>query len=110
MTDKDGSNRQGDLPTEGHEASAVGWQPMSTAPTDGTRVMLWAGYWHNLAYVGWDDDEGGPVWFNGDVVVDDPEYWMPLPAAPDTAVAAEQVGTDGPQSGPVVNQNTQVIP
>jgi len=58
------------------------WQPIETAPTDGTRVMLLAGGWHDLAHVGWEDDLNRPVWFNGNVVVDDPEYWMPLPEAP----------------------------
>jgi hypothetical protein len=60
----------------------TGWQPIETAPTDGTRVMLCAGRWHYLAGVQWEDDDGRPVWFGGDVVVDDPTHWMPLPALP----------------------------
>lgn len=61
------------------------WQPIETAPTDGTRVLLWAnvdGDWHVVI---------GLFRFN-DWDVTDPDsgcdarayplYWMPLPDLP----------------------------
>lgn len=57
------------------------WQPIETAPRDGTRILVVSGGWHDVAYVGWNDDDGEPVWFNGDVPVQ-ASHWMPLPAPP----------------------------
>lgn len=70
------------------------WQPISTAPKDGTHILLW---WHTCskASVGaWsvDEESSRPVegWrCEGDRVLPknqhDAKFWMPLPAPPKTA-------------------------
>ena len=76
-------------------ARADGWQPMETAPKDGTRVLLWY-EWHDLPVVG--DFRHGRWWsvhsLGGNLAhpngmdweeVVRPTYWRPLPAPPDIA-------------------------
>ena len=56
-----------------------GWQPIETAPKDGSRVMLWIdggsefGFWN------------GRSWDDGDFVNDlgAATHWMPLPPPPE---------------------------
>lgn len=57
------------------------WQPIETAPKDGTPVLVWWAHWCNHPivaswYVGWSAEEAisssGP----------DPTHWRPLPARP----------------------------
>jgi len=73
-----------------------GWQPIETAPKDGTRVLLWVcdfGRW--LCVCGsWDNDRHAtkpkPYWThdnarsNGirDTRANQPTHWMPLPPPP----------------------------
>jgi hypothetical protein len=64
----------------------MGWQPIETAPVDGTRFLTWDGHWHDVCGLGWYDGDK-PIWYNGDVSVD-ATHWMPLPAAPTSAGAA----------------------
>lgn len=72
------------------ECLTVGWQPIETAPKDG-RIVL--GFWPTMPGVQVHDacfgltkyKHGG--WFNAedeDREYRDPEYWIPLPAAPRT--------------------------
>ena len=65
------------------------WQPIESAPKDGTRVLLWTGNLSALptgtemvwsATVGWWDREMSHQWIHGSGV--DPTHWMPLPAPP----------------------------
>ena len=79
------------------------WQPIETAPKDGTDIMLSngavvaEGHWLHVEggirehrdlegrYIGQDEDEGydGWIdWFGG--MLPEPTHWMPLPAAPTT--------------------------
>lgn len=67
------------------------WQPMETAPKDGSEVLLWDG--NQCVAAKWDDISGGyhPVFAwavgylqgEGDwITEDDPIAWMPLPDPP----------------------------
>jgi hypothetical protein len=47
------------------------WQPIETAPRDGTRVLLWDG--GPEAYIGY---------WSGDSWISYPSHWMPLPDPP----------------------------
>lgn len=70
------------------ERDAARWQPIETAPKDGTLVDLWAG--ERIADCAWNvpsncwaersvsSFSGRPYW----AVVNNPTHWMPLPAAP----------------------------
>jgi hypothetical protein len=77
------------------------WQPIETAPKDGTRILLGGGWY--------DDEAGGPVrvsmvarwaqlnrgthgWLIAEreggynnVTYDDPTHWMPVPDPPNPA-------------------------
>ena len=69
------------------ERDAASWQPIETAPRDGTLIDLWAG--ERIANCAWNVPSkcwaervgagfGGKHW----AVVNNPTHWMPLPAAP----------------------------
>jgi hypothetical protein len=69
------------------------WQPIETAPLDGTRILAWFGPSDGVHAVTWeesvtgitswcvDDDKHGPYPLRG---YSDPfpTHWMPLPAPP----------------------------
>lgn len=92
---------------EQRPAVPQGWQPIETAPKDGSRILLIAkggwvadGQWEKEAYAG----NGAWVW---PFVHREPTYWMPLPAllpaqpaeqqpTPDVAVLWENVGKGDP--------------
>ncbi len=69
------------------------WQPIETAPRDGTEILLWAPDYSHRAGIGawcdvigaWSADigsmEDGVAVFEGDC--DGPSHWMPLPAPPE---------------------------
>ena len=65
-----------------------GWQPIETAPKDGTHILLW---WGEQARLGWwlDNSHTRTPWAGWKVpslqVVPfgcQPSHWMPMPAAP----------------------------
>jgi len=63
-----------------------GWQPIETAPKDGTEIIAWGEHLGHLV-VGWDDTTQGPDfnWATADGLnyhKDAFAYWMPLPEAP----------------------------
>ena len=71
------------------EHEAVGWQPIETAPKDGTRIFLVGGVYGGLPFVGvWDAHELCPdrPWLNAisftRLYEHVPTHWRPLPAAP----------------------------
>lgn len=66
------------------------WQPIETAPS-AERILVWGCDWINIASTHWEEN-GVPVWFNGDVTLEDITHWMPLPAPPSTDGIG---GTDG---------------
>lgn len=65
------------------------WQPISTAPKDGTHILLWVGttyrgYWATFSDNGaWDD----PLlyWQKADTAFSPltPTHWQPLPPPPE---------------------------
>ncbi len=70
------------------------WQPIETAPKDGTPILLWAPEWKYVSRCGWwqssingSDDAGwtdGTVisWNYQEVSILLPTRWMPLPDPP----------------------------
>ena len=72
------------------------WQPIETAPKNGTRILVYfrdmgvhAVLWTDFdgdsdsEYAGWyvDDNKNGPYPLRGYIAGDD-THWMPLPEAP----------------------------
>ena len=64
-----------------------GWQPIATAPKDGTPVLLWWPYWANVRpLVGWWQNNGGwQSWEASDEDAKPPTHWSALPSPPDGA-------------------------
>lgn len=72
------------------------WQPIATAPKDGTQVWLWwdskcrLAHWHEAIdppsiggrFANWLTDDKGAV-----LIVTKPTHWMPLPTSPREAGA-----------------------
>lgn len=59
------------------------WQPIKTAPRDGTDVLLWWPHWYGIPMPGWFDHS----YWSTHGELDDPNgpgptHWMPLPAPP----------------------------
>ena len=78
--------------------TATAWRPISTAPQDGTHVLVWDGTYAIGAWFsrGWGEAAGWYVpdpaasdermWLHGDRGCDlNPTYWQPLPIPPDPA-------------------------
>ncbi|MEI3803141.1 DUF551 domain-containing protein [Agrobacterium sp. CCNWLW32] len=58
----------------------AGWQPIETAPKDGSDVLLSSPNWHGDVVVGCWSFEGWRDREDSDKL--EPTHWMPLPAAP----------------------------
>jgi len=69
--------------------SAQQWQPIETAPKDGTEVLVWCEH-HGTAYLAiFENHFPNQGWFCADAYPDgwtelcvDPTHWMPLPEPP----------------------------
>jgi len=80
-----------------HEAAKPGWQPIETAPKDGTNVLLLNDK-GNMAAGLWLDGVLGSGWFlrggnKPDYFFNNhrgPTHWMPLPPPPVIAQAVQQ--------------------
>lgn len=76
------------------------WQPISTAPRDGTEILVWgcvgqdierAHIWA-VVIAEWDDWPHKPAWRWSDGMEEVvPTHWMPLPAPPVTTTEAERI-------------------
>ena len=69
------------------EMAGEGWQPIATAPTDGTRVLVAAPGRTEEEACGFSESEpGSGGWFDayGYVAGIQPTHWQPLPAPPPT--------------------------
>lgn len=74
-----------------------GWQPIETAPKDGTRILLGGGKMFCEALEDWVTAPLSAQWEHSYWLVggtesgyvclgvDDPTHWMPLPAPPESA-------------------------
>ncbi len=67
------------------------WQPIETAPKDGSEVLLFvpsASFGRNVMSAVWDNDNGGCdaswVVLEGYIGEYNPTHWMPLPPPPST--------------------------
>ena len=76
----------------------VAWQPIETAPKDGSRVLLW---WDGAAREGWcagagKSRDGGDWWRSHSLTVcaGRPTQWMSLPPAPEGSPQKSPVLTD----------------
>jgi hypothetical protein len=74
--------------------TATPWQPIETAPKDGTPVMVWPPTFHGLvSCAAWIDDESNPYTENKRWVRHDARnqiqkgihitHWAPIPAGPE---------------------------
>lgn len=74
-------------------ARADAWQPIATAPKDGTRVLIWGPnsdtvvcYWNEWAHEPkWQPaavEASGAQGYPDVTIRGEPTHWMPLPAAP----------------------------
>lgn len=74
------------------------WQPISTAPKDGTTVLLFRRVepWNVVGYGTWFDDYGAQGWLArgfsdppGNLGLVHPTHWAPLPKPPQPASEPE---------------------
>ena len=65
------------------------WQPIETAPTDGTEVLICSPAWLAAGIGAWTPDAlpGRALWTSDDGAIYEPPptHWMPLPAPPEDA-------------------------
>jgi gamma-glutamylcyclotransferase (GGCT)/AIG2-like uncharacterized protein YtfP len=67
--------------------AAQTWQPIESAPKDGTRIIIFGSERHNkvLAHgVVSQSYFSGGLWQAGGFTVFEPTHWVPLPPAPET--------------------------
>jgi len=60
------------------------WQPIETAPKDGTYFLCFNGNWRGLSRYWEPNYEDDPIWVDEttEFISPPPTHWMPLPAAP----------------------------
>jgi hypothetical protein len=66
-------------------AAAEPWQPIETAPKDGTLILAWNGCWIEIAMWQRPDGINPPRWRGahcGVSHIDQPKLWMPLQPPP----------------------------
>ena len=70
---------------ESRPAPPLDWQPIETAPKDGSRIVVWVGRYGAVIARWLRETAGTPCWW-GQVsqgVAVQPTHWMPLPAPPE---------------------------
>lgn len=65
------------------QAAPDGWQPIETAPKDGTKILGTNGEWLHTIYWSNYRHTDDNYWNSGGIPFRDATHWMPLPAAPD---------------------------
>lgn len=82
----------------------VGWQPIETAPKDGTDILVCVTHnlpddeWETIQWVDWrrGDDVVWPRYWERIDIPFPPTHWMPLPEPPDAhPTLPEQLPEDG---------------
>jgi len=67
------------------------WQPIDTAPKDGTLIIAWRDEWDGPISLMWQMDyrAGREMWCFGGYSFDDdqPTYWIPIPTYPQSGVS-----------------------
>lgn len=58
------------------------WQPIDTAPKDGTEIIIWDGSNIRIATFMYTDDDGQMKWFPDGMPFVVATHWMPLPSPP----------------------------
>lgn len=64
------------------------WQPIETAPKDGTAILAWEKDWECPAVVSLEEYDGTEYWEYRESLINDamgeafPTHWIPLPDAP----------------------------
>lgn len=60
------------------------WQPIETAPKDGTFFLAWNGNWRGVAQYFEPAYEDDPIWVDEttEFIHPPPTHWMPLPPPP----------------------------
>lgn len=58
-----------------------GWHDISTAPHDGTRILLWASAWHAPCSGSWYGSDWRQV-YDLPTFAHSPTHWQPLPQPP----------------------------
>ena len=62
-------------------ARAAMWQPIATAPKDGTEALVYdAGA---IVIALWSTEDGQSGWWDNGIMNPSPTHWMPLPAPPE---------------------------
>lgn len=74
----------------------MNWQPIETAPKDGTRIIYYEVY-HGQAHIGlgfwWNgDDLNRAGWHDGLYVF--PTHWMPIPNPPSNDETGDNINPD----------------
>jgi len=92
----------------GEESPVSGWQPIETAPRDGTRMLIsysgcvWSGHWRDQATARGGYERSLPSGFTRDGFCDcpspQPDCWQPLPEPPSPAERSPSLSGD---PGPV---------
>lgn len=63
-------------------AQSDGWQPIETAPKDGTQILVAYAGWAWVEIASYDEDLRAWMITNDDAADDLPTYWQPLPSPP----------------------------
>ncbi len=68
------------------------WQPIKTAPKDGTRILIRASYGIGVMYGRWRERHGRFAFAECCGRNVDPTHWMPLPKPPEAAEKTKVAG------------------
>ena len=68
-----------------HKEGIMGWEPINTAPKDGTRILFWDGI-NPPSICWWDTSSQGSGWISDSCIdfggFEHPTHWMLVPTAP----------------------------